>query len=69
MAEKIGREIKIVIPEDLISFFIPEDTLQHGLRAKKEVLLAIRSLIDAKIESIDKKLEKKPEKKKKIDIS
>ncbi len=69
MPEKTGREIKIVIPEDLISLFIPEETVQHGLKAKKEILLAFRSLIDAKIESIDRKLEKKPEKKKKIDVS
>jgi len=69
MAEKTGKEIKIVIPEDIISLFIPEETIQHGLMAKKEILLALRALIDARIQAIEKKLEKKPEKKKKINIS
>ncbi len=69
MAEKTGKEIKIVIPEDIISLFIPEETIQHGLMAKKEILLALRALIDTRIQAIEKKLEKKPEKKKKINIS
>ena len=69
MAEKASREIKIVIPEDIISLFIPEETIQHGLMAKRELLLALRSLIDAKIQAIEKKLEKKPQKKKKINIT
>ncbi|MFQ6082197.1 MAG: hypothetical protein ACE5WD_02425 [Candidatus Aminicenantia bacterium] len=69
MTEKAHREIKIVIPEDLVSLLIPEEAIQHGLKAKKEILLAIRSLIDAKIEALDKKTEKKTEKKKKINIA
>jgi hypothetical protein len=69
MPEKAVKEIKIVIPEDIFSLFISEEAIQHGLMAKKEILLALRSLIDSRIQAIEKKLEKKPEKKKKIDIS
>jgi len=40
--------------------------LQHLLNAKKEFLLALRSLIDAKIEASEKKEGKRPVRKKKI---
>jgi len=68
MAERRTREIRISIPEELFSFFIPEKAHEHLLRARKETLLALRSLIDSKIEALEKREEKKTEKKKKIKI-
>jgi hypothetical protein len=68
MAEEKVREIKIRIPEELFSLFLPEKAFSHLLKARKEILLAFRSLIDAKIEALEKMAEKKVEKKKKIKI-
>jgi len=68
MAEEKVREIKITIPEELLSLVIPEKSISHLLKARKEILLAFRSLIDAKIEALDKKEQKKVTKKKKITI-
>ncbi len=68
MAEAKTREIRISLPEELFSFFLPEKTLDHMLNAKKEVLLAFRSLIDARIETLEKMQKKQKEKKKKIKI-
>ena len=68
MVEEKTREIRISIPEDLFSIFIPEKTVGHLMNARKEMLLSLRSLIDAKIEAMEK-IEKKGEtKKKKIKI-
>lgn len=68
MPEGKTREIKIVIPEEFFSLFIPEGTKAHLLQARKEILLALRSLIDAKIEALEKKQEKKTATKKKIRV-
>jgi hypothetical protein len=68
MNEAKTREIRISIPEELFSFFVPEKTLHHFFNARREMLLALRSLIDAKIEALEKKEEKKAVKKKKIKI-
>lgn len=68
MAEGKTREIRISIPEELFSFFIPEKAHEHLMRAKKETLLALRSLIDCRIEALEKKEEKKTVKKRKIKI-
>lgn len=68
MAEAKAREIKITLPEELFSLFLPGEAHQHLLRAKKEVLLALRSLIDARIEALEKKEEKREEKKNKITV-
>lgn len=68
MAEEKVREIKITIPEELFSLVIPEKAISHVLKARKEILLAFRSLIDAKIEALEKKEQKKATKKKKITI-
>lgn len=68
MNETRTREIKICIPEELFSIFLPEKTIEHVLRARKEMLLALRSLIEAKIEALEKKESKKAEKRKKIAI-
>jgi hypothetical protein len=70
MAEEKMKEIKISIPipEDLFPLFMPVAAHDHLRRAKKEVLLALRALIDSRIEVLDKKENKKPEKTKKIKI-
>jgi hypothetical protein len=68
MSEAKTREIRISIPEELFSFFLPEKTLHHFFNAHKEMLLALRCLIDAKIEALEKKEEKTATKKKKIKI-
>ncbi len=68
MAQEKVREIKITIPEELFSLVIPQKTVSHILKARKEILLAFRSLIDAKIEALEKKEQKKVTPKKKIKI-
>jgi hypothetical protein len=69
MAEEKAREIRICIPEDLFSILIPEETSTHLMNARKEVLLSIRSLIDARIEAMEKHEKKRTTKaKKKIKI-
>ncbi|MCX7974956.1 MAG: hypothetical protein N3B16_10745 [Candidatus Aminicenantes bacterium] len=69
MAEARGKEIRLVLPEELFNLFLPEETQKHLLKAKKEILLAFRSLIDAKIEALEKREEKlTEEKKKKIEV-
>jgi hypothetical protein len=62
------REIKISLPEELFTVFLPLQTQEHLLKAKKEVLLALRSLIDARLESLDKKEDRRAEPKRKIKI-
>jgi hypothetical protein len=66
-AEKM-REIKISIPEELFTLFLPLQTQEHLLKARKEVLLAFRSLIDARLETLEKKSARKAEPKRKIKI-
>jgi len=62
------REIRISIPEELFSLVIPEKTFNHFLKAKKEILLALRSMIDYRIEALEKRESAKPEKGKKIKV-
>jgi hypothetical protein len=68
MPEKKAREIKIVIPEELFELLVPGKAKEHLLAARKELLLAVRSLIDARIESLEKKAETKPGPRKKIRV-
>jgi hypothetical protein len=68
MVEEKTREIRISIPEDLFSIFIPEKTVGHLMNARKEMLLSLRSLIDAKIEAMEKIEKKRETKRKKIKI-
>jgi hypothetical protein len=68
MSPEKTREIKISIPEEFFSIFFPEKTMDHLINAKKEFLLALRSVIDCKIESLEKRGEKKSAKGKKIKI-
>jgi len=68
MKEGKAREIRISIPEELFSLVIPEKTFDHFLKAKKEILLAMRSMIDFRIEALEKREKEKAEKGKKIKI-
>ncbi|MFQ6069838.1 MAG: hypothetical protein ACE5LC_04850 [Candidatus Aminicenantales bacterium] len=68
MSETRTKEIKITIPEELFTLFLPEKTLHHFHNARKEMLLALRSLIDARIEAFDKKEEKRTARGKKIKV-
>ncbi len=68
MAAEKMREIKVAIPEELFRVFLPTTTQDHLLKAKKELLLAIRSLIDARIECLEKREGRKTESKRKIKI-
>jgi hypothetical protein len=68
MAAEKTREIKISIPEELFTVFIPKKTQDHLFQAKKEFLLALRSLIDSRIEYLEKREGQKAETKKKIKI-
>jgi hypothetical protein len=68
MAAEKMREIKISVPEELFSLLIPSQTKDHLIKARKEVLLAVRSLIDARLEALDKRGARKAEPKRKIKI-
>ncbi len=68
MADEKSREIKIVLPEELFALLVPGKAQQHLLSAKKELLLAVRSLIDARIEALEKRAETKAPPKKKIKV-
>jgi hypothetical protein len=68
MADEKMREIRISLPEELFNFFLPLKTQEHLLQARKEALLAFRALIDARLESLEKKGARKTEAKRKIKI-
>ncbi len=68
MAAEKTREIKISIPEELFSLLLPLETQRHLRGARKEMLLALRSLIDARLEMIEKKEGAKGEVKRKVKI-
>lgn len=68
MAPEKMREIKICLPEELLAFFLPFAAQEHLLNARKEMLLAFRSLIDSRIEALEKRAARKAEPKKKIKI-
>jgi hypothetical protein len=68
MAAEKMREIKISIPEELFALCLPIQTQEHLRRARKEVLLALRSLIDARLEMIQKKESTQASPKRKIKI-
>jgi len=55
MNESSVKEIKITLPEELFSLFLPEETRGHLKKAKIEFLRALRSLIDARIAALEKK--------------
>ncbi|MFQ6071048.1 MAG: hypothetical protein ACE5LC_11075 [Candidatus Aminicenantales bacterium] len=68
MSEAKTKEIKITILEELFTLFLPEKTLRHFNNARKEMLLALRSLIDARIEAFERKEEKRTSRGKKIKV-
>ncbi|UCC38687.1 MAG: hypothetical protein JSV96_12790 [Candidatus Aminicenantes bacterium] len=68
MSPEKTKEIRITIPEDLFALVVPKETVVHLINAKKEMLLGLRSIIDAKIKALEKIEEKKVTKKKKIAI-
>ncbi|MEW5902252.1 MAG: hypothetical protein AB1715_12380 [Acidobacteriota bacterium] len=68
MAAEKMREIKISIPEELFALCLPLQTQEHLRKARKELLLALRSLIDARLEFFEKKETAKGEAKRKIKI-
>jgi hypothetical protein len=68
MAADKMREIKISLPEELFTLFLPLQAQEHLIKAKKEVLLALRSLIDSRLECLEKKGGRRTEPKKKIKV-
>ena len=68
MATEKMREIKICIPEELFTLFLPFQAQEHLLKARKELLLAVRSLIDARLDALEKRGTRKAEPKRKIKI-
>ena len=68
MATEKMREIKVCIPEELFTLFLPVQAQEHLTKARKEVLLAVRSLIDARLEALEKRGARKAEPKRKIKI-
>ncbi len=73
MNEEKTREIRISLPEEIFSILFPRDAVGHVIKARKEMLFAVRSFIDARIamlEKMEKKTSqgKRSEKKKKIKI-
>ena len=68
MPENKNREIRISLPEELFAFLVPQETQQHLWKARKEMLLALRSIIDARIEAIEKREARKPSAKQKIKV-
>lgn len=73
MNEERTREIRIILPEELFSFILPKKTIGHMINARKEMLLALRTLIDDRVDALERMEEKtrkksKTQKKKKINI-
>jgi len=64
LSKENTREIRITLPEEIFSVLFPEKAIGHVIKAKKEMLFAFRSFIDARIEMLDK-MEKKASQKKK----
>jgi hypothetical protein len=51
----LGGSIKLM--ESLLKDLVPEEFWQHRRAARRETLLAVRSLVDAAIERVDKEPE------------
>ncbi len=52
------KEIKILIPDELFGLLLPGEALGHLKAARKEMLLAARAFIDARIAAMEKKTER-----------
>jgi hypothetical protein len=69
MAPEGMKEIKILIPEELFALLVPAEAVGHARAARKELLLAARAIIDARIAALDRKTAKAGERsKRKIKI-
>ena len=70
MPEDKTKEIRISIPvpEDFLNLFVPPAAAGRLVQARKEVLLAVRALIDSRIEALERKDNRKAEPKKKIKV-
>jgi hypothetical protein len=70
MNEEKNREIKISIPlpDDFFSALLPTAVVGHLRNARKEVLLAVRALIDDRLETIEKGRGEKAAPKRKIKV-
>lgn len=55
--ESTGKVIKLVIPEEL-SFLFSEKVMGHLVTAKREFLMALKEIIEHKIELLDKRAKK-----------
>lgn len=60
--EDENREIRIIIPKGMMSLGIPEEAKSHFQKAVREGLMAIRSLIDARIQLVEKASKERPTK-------
>lgn len=71
MAEEEKEEPTVRLEDlrltDLLLLFLPAETRKHVLSARKEIFLAIKSLIDARIREIERG-EERTTRAKKIDI-
>jgi len=45
------REVKIILPE--LEDILPEEFVEHMLKATKEILLAVRSMIDSGLDKVE----------------
>jgi hypothetical protein len=55
MAPEGMKEIKILIPEELFGLLFPAEALSHLRTAGKEVLLAARAVLEAKIAALERR--------------
>uniref|UniRef100_A0A7J2TKI5 Uncharacterized protein n=1 Tax=Archaeoglobus fulgidus TaxID=2234 RepID=A0A7J2TKI5_ARCFL len=60
------REFRIPFPS--VEDFIPREFLEHSLKAYREFLLALRSLIDFQLERLEKMEKKERKEIRKIEI-
>lgn len=45
------REVKIILPE--LEDILPEEFVEHMLKATKEILLAVRTIIDSGLDKVE----------------
>ena len=66
-----GKELILKVKSPMVSELIPEDVRQHYWKARKEMMMALRGILDKAIEKVDEKSKPKASRKKKktkIDI-
>jgi len=52
----------------LLYVFIPKGAFEHLVNAKREILFAMRAMIDAKIETLEKSEGKKASRRRKVKV-